>query len=146
MKNKAIYFFTEEVSYVIRDKNKIRKWVLYVISTEKQKEGNINFILCSDRYLHKTNLEYLDHDTYTDIITFDTSEDQNEISGDIFISIDRIRENAETFKTAIIKELHRVMIHGVLHLLGYKDNTSKEKELMRSKEDYYLSLLPDFIR
>lgn len=146
MKDKAIYFFTEEVSYIIRDKNKIRNWILFAISTEKQNEGNINIILCSDRYLHKANLEYLRHDTYTDIITFDTSEDQNEISGDIFISIDRVKENAKTFKIPAKNELHRVMIHGVLHLLGYKDNTLKEKELMRSKEDYYLSLLADFIR
>lgn len=146
MKDKAIYFFTEEVSYIIRDKNKIRNWILFAISTEKQNEGNINIILCSDRYLHKANLEYLQHDTYTDIITFDTSEDQNEISGDIFISIDRVKENAKTFKIPAKNELHRVMIHGVLHLLGYKDNTLKEKELMRSKEDYYLSLLADFIR
>ena len=146
MKDKAIYFFTEEVAYVIRDKNRIRKWILYTISTEKQSKGNINFILCSDRYLHKTNLEYLQHDTYTDIITFDNSEDLNEISGDIFISIDRVRENAKTFKIPFRNELHRVMIHGVLHLLGFKDKTVKEKELMSSKEDYYLSLLPDFIR
>jgi len=100
----------------------------------------LNYIFCSDTYLHKINLEYLKHDTLTDIITFDYSE-KKQISGDIFISIDRIKENALKFNQSTDIELNRVLIHGVLHLLGYKDKTPKEKETMRAKEDFYLTLL-----
>jgi len=100
----------------------------------------LNYIFCSDTYLHKINLEYLKHDTLTDIITFDYSE-KKQISGDIFISIDRIKENAPKFNQSTDIELNRVLIHGVLHLLGYKDKTPKEKETMRAKEDFYLTLL-----
>ncbi len=146
MKEKAIYFFSEEVSYVFRDKNRIRKWIAHAVVSEKYGIGSVNFIFSSDNFLHKTNLKYLQHDTYTDIITFDSSEVKNEISGDIFISIDRVKNNAKTFRVLFNNELYRVMIHGILHLLGYKDKTKKQKELMRAKEDYYLSLLPDFIQ
>lgn len=142
----AIYFFTEVVNYTLRDKNKIRKWILNATKSENYELTNVNYIFCSDSYLHKTNLEYLNHDTYTDIITFDNSEVVKEISGDIFISIDRVKENSKTFKVTFKHELYRVMIHGILHLMGYKDGTQKEKELMKAKEDYYLSLLPKFIQ
>ena len=91
-------------------------------------------------------MQYLQHDNYTDILTFDTSDEQNEISGDIFVSIERVKENARTFKVLFNTELYRVMVHGILHLLGYNDKTQEEKELMKSKEDYYLSLLPKFIQ
>ena len=146
MKKKAIYFFNEEVSYILRDKNKIRKWILCTISSEDYGKGNINFIFCTDKFLHSTNLQYLQHDTFTDIITFDTSDKTKEISGDIFISIERVKENSKTFNVFFKTELFRVMIHGILHLLGYKDKTQEEQELMKSKEDYYLSLLPKFIQ
>ena len=142
----AIYFFTEVVNYTLRDKNKIRKWILNATISENYELTNVNYIFCSDSYLYKTNLEYLNHDTYTDIITFDNSEVVKEISGDIFISIDRVKENSKTFKVTFKHELYRVMIHGILHLMGYKDGTQKEKELMKAKEDYYLSLLPKFIQ
>lgn len=145
MEKKAIYFFTEEVYYTLRDKNKIRRWILMSIKSENYRIINLNYIFCSDNYLHKTNLKYLNHDTYTDIITFDNSEVVKEISGDIFISIDRVKENSKNFKVSFKHELNRVMIHGILHLMGYKDKTKKEKELMKAKEDYYLSLLPKFI-
>lgn len=145
MEKKAIYFFTEEVYYTLRDKNKIRRWILMSIKSENYRIINLNYIFCSDNYLHKTNLKYLNHDTYTDIITFDNSEVVKEISGDIFISIDRVKENSKNFKVNFKHELNRVMIHGILHLMGYKDKTKKEKELMKAKEDYYLSLLPKFI-
>jgi len=142
----AIHFFTEEVSFIVNDKNKIRKWILYVITSENFRRGTLNYIFCSDNFLHKANLQYLQHDTYTDILTFDTSDEPNEISGDIFISIERVKENARTFKVLFNTELYRVMVHGILHLLGYNDKTQEEKELMKSKEDYYLSLLPKFIQ
>ena len=146
MEKGTIYFFTEEVSYILRDKNKIRKWISYAILKEKYSMGDINFIFSSDKFLQKTNFQYLQHDTYTDIITFDTSIDLKEVSGDIFISIERVKDNARTFGVSFRNELSRVMIHGILHLMGYKDKTEKEKELMRAKEDYYLSLQPDFIQ
>ena len=101
--------------------------------------GDINYIFCSDNYLHQINFQYLDHDTFTDIITFDQS-DKDQIEGDIFISIDRVHENANERNISFVNELHRVMIHGILHLLGYNDKTPKEKQLMREKEDECLSL------
>ena len=146
MEKKAIYFFTEEVSYTLRDKKKIRDWILTTIKSEGYDGDNINLIFCSDEYLRKTNLEYLKHDTYTDIITFDNSDKANEISGDIFISIERVKENAKIFNVSISEELYRVMIHGILHLIGFDDKTKKEKELMKAKEYYYISLLPKFIQ
>ena len=142
----AIYFFTEEVSFILRDKNKIRKWILNITALENFRIGSLNYIFCSDKFLHKTNLQYLQHDNYTDILTFDTSDEPNEISGDIFVSIERVKENARTFKVLFNTELYRVMAHGILHLLGYNDKIQEEKELMKSKEDYYLSLLPKFIQ
>jgi rRNA maturation RNase YbeY len=146
VEKKAIYFFSEEVFFVFKNKKKIREWISHSISNEKHHTGQLNFIFCSDRYLHKLNLEYLQHDTLTDIITFDHSEAEYEISGDIYISIDRVKNNAAEFKTTIKNELHRVMIHGILHLIGYTDKTAQEKQIMKAKEDYYLSLLPNFIR
>jgi len=101
--------------------------------------GFLNFIFCSDNYLLKINVEHLNHDTYTDIITFDYSK-EDRISGDIFISIDRVEENAKSHKTSFENELHRVIIHGVLHLLGYGDKEPGQKAEMRQKEDFCLSL------
>lgn len=106
--------------------------------------GSINFIFCSDKYLLQLNQKYLNHNTYTDIITFDNSDSQHEISGDLYISVERVRENSKQFSGSFVIELQRVMIHGILHLLGYNDKSSKDKETMRNKEDYYLSLLHDF--
>lgn len=146
MKEKAIYFFVEEVNFILRDKNRIREWILNIILSNSYTLGQINYIFCSDNFLLQTNVKYLKHDTFTDIITFDTSENSNEISGDIFISIERVKENAKSYRVSFTNELHRVMIHGILHLLGYNDNTNDEKVIMREKEDYYLSLLPNFIR
>ena len=102
----------------------------------------INFIFCDDEYLHNLNVEYLDHDTLTDIITFDYTEKGGPISGDIYISKERAKENAKTYGQTLGKEIQRLLVHGVLHLLGYKDKTKKDKILMTSKEDYYLSLHP----
>jgi len=114
---------------------------LGVILKEGKRVGELNVILCSDEYLYKLNVEYLSHDTLTDIITFDYSE-SNIISGDLFISINRIRENAKAYSIKIIEELHRVMVHGVLHLCGYGDKTKEERKTMRVKENFYLAQRP----
>ncbi len=139
-----INFFTEDISYRLRDIRKIKNWILKCIQEEGGELESINFILTSDEFLHKINLEYLQHDTYTDIITFDYNEGIMPIVSDIYISIDRCRDNAKTYGKGFKNEVHRVIIHGVLHLLGYKDKSKAEKAEMTSKEDYYLSLRPDF--
>lgn len=133
-----INFFTEDVDFKLKNKTIIRKWITDSIKNEECFVGELNFIFCSDEYLLKINQEYLDHDTYTDIITFDNSEGEDEISGDIFISIDRVTENAIKFKINQDTELQRVMIHGVLHLIGFPDKKPEEKALMTSKENQYL--------
>ena len=120
----SINFFTENISYTIRDKNKIRELLLMVIKKEKKKlSEEVNIILTDDESLLKINVDFLGHDTYTDTITFSYNEMDNEVFGDIYISLDRVRENAKTFSTTIQKELVRIMIHGVLHLCGYEDKT-----------------------
>lgn len=136
-----ITFFNEEIVFILKNKQVLKDWISQVISAEKRKKGEISFIFCNDEYLSKINIQYLNHDTLTDIITFDNTEDyQGKISGDIFISIERVKENAEKLNISFVNELNRVMIHGVLHLLGYKDKTKAEKAQMRQKEDYCLSL------
>lgn len=134
----SIYFFNEDIVFNLLHRNVIKQWVNSVISQENKTLGNINYIYCSDIYLEKINSEYLKHNTLTDIITFDQSDDKDIINADIFISIERVEENALKYKTIFINELMRVMIHGVLHLCGYKDKTSKDKQTMRAKEDFYL--------
>jgi len=138
-----INFFTEDITYNLKHKTDIRNWILETIHSEGFVLEELNFIFCSDAYLLNMNQQYLDHDTYTDVITFDNSEELKTIVGDIFISIDRIRENAAEFKRTITNELCRVMIHGTLHLLGYPDKTKTAKAIMTSKEDFYLSKLPE---
>lgn len=136
-----INFFNEGLEFDVKGKQKIRKWVTNTISEEGfLKVSELNFIFCSDNYLLDINQKYLNHDTYTDIVTFDSSENNDEIAGDIFISIDRVNENAEKFKVDLKDELHRVIIHGVLHLCGYKDKTKEEKNKMTQKENQYLGL------
>lgn len=144
MSANAILFFTEEITFTLRDKNKLREWIYASAGLEKKTIGSINFIFCNDAFLHDLNVRYLGHDTLTDIITFDYTEETNSLSGDIFISIERVRENAKHFGSTFVSELHRVMIHGILHLAGYKDKSDGEKAAMRAKEDYYLSLQPEF--
>ena len=135
-----VYFHSESTTYNLRHKKLVREWIITVINSENSKSGEINFIFCSDKYLHKINLTYLKQDTYTDTITFDYSE-KGLLSGDIFISIERVKENAKEFNARFTNELHRVMVHGILHLLGYKDKTHAQKGIMRKKEDFCLSLL-----
>ena len=134
-----INFFTEDIAYKLKNKTIIRKWIGDSVQAENSFLGELNFIFCSDEYLLKINQEYLNHDTYTDIITFDNSEEENEISGDIFISVERVAENAGKYEIDADTELKRVIIHGVLHLIGFPDKKPEEKELMTSKENHYLS-------
>jgi probable rRNA maturation factor len=135
----AITFQNQEIVFRLPGRVKLKSWIRKVLRQEGKKEGDLNYVFTSDERLHEMNVEYLGHDTLTDIITFDQSEGLV-VSGDIVISRDRVAENAVNYKTAFDDELHRVMIHGVLHLCGYRDKTEEEKKLMRSKEDEALRL------
>ena len=126
--------FNSETSFTLKNHKKLVKWIGDVISSEGFQVGEINYIFCNDSYLNKINQEFLNHDTFTDIISFDYTLGK-EVGGDIFISIERVLENAEKFNEVFENELYRVMIHGILHFMGYKDKTKKEKTLMRTKED-----------
>lgn len=141
MTKAPVYFFSEDVKYTLKNKTVIRNWIKDTIVAEGYALEELNFILCSDEYLLVINKQYLNHDTYTDVITFDNSEELKTIVGDIFISIERIQENAKQFKSTVQQELCRVMVHGTLHLLGYKDKGKAAKTLMTQKEDQYLALL-----
>lgn len=133
-----IIFFNEDINFKFQDKNKFKNWLKKVAEKEGFSIGNLNYIFCSDVYLHKINLEYLDHDTFTDIITFDNSESEKIIEGDIFISIERVRENSQSLNTVFENELKRVIVHGLLHLCGYDDHSVDEKQNMRSLETQYI--------
>jgi len=135
-----INFFYEEIDFSLSNPKLIEDWVTQTIISENFELGDINYIFCNDSYLHNVNVEYLKHDTYTDIITFDYCE-ETVVNSDIFISIERVKENAKSYSKSFENELERVLIHGVLHLLGYKDKSEEEVKLMRSKEDFYLTLL-----
>src|SRR6478736_2151312 len=131
--------FNYETDFVLDNETAYSDWISSVISSEGKKEGEINYIFCDDDYLHNINVEYLQHDTLTDIISFDYSVG-NELNGDIFISIERVRENAVDFNVSFEEELRRVLIHGVLHYCGYKDKSEEEDRLMRNKEDEKIKL------
>ena len=135
-----IHFFNEGIPFELKNKTKLRKWIESTIKQNQSKLISLNYIFTSDNYLLEINKNYLNHDTLTDIITFDQSSKKNFIEADMYISIERIKENSETYNISFIDELHRVMIHGVLHLLGYKDKTGEEKKEMRKKENHYLAL------
>lgn len=137
----TIGFFKENTGFRLKNIRKIRKWLSEAIEAEGKSAGEISIIFCDDNYLLEMNLKYLSHNTLTDVITFDYSEG-NSISGDIFISIERVRENAVIFSKHPEEEIHRVMVHGILHLCGYKDKTKKDSALMRQKEETYLARLP----
>ena len=132
--------FNSETSFTLKNQNKLVKWIGDVVSSEGFQVAEINYIFCDDSYLNKINQEFLNHDTFTDIISFDYTLGK-EVGGDIFISIERVLENAEKFNEVFENELYRVMIHGVLHFMGYKDKTKKEKTLMRTKEDEKIFIL-----
>ncbi|WP_340200987.1 rRNA maturation RNase YbeY [Ascidiimonas sp. W6] len=131
--------FQYETDFNLGDESSYRKWVIDIITSEKKQGGVLTFIYCGDKYLHEINMQYLNHDTYTDIITFDYSEGQL-ISGDIFISIERVKDNAKTYEESFDEELKRVMAHGLLHLMGYKDKKDQDRFVMRSKESEKISM------
>ena len=137
-----IYFFLEEVRYHLKHKRNLRKWIIETADNENVTVETLNYIFTSDSIIFQLNKEYLRHYTLTDIITFDLSENEGGLCGDIYISIDRARENAREYHVSLFNEVCRLMIHGVLHLAGYKDKTKDEQVLMKEKEEYYLSLLP----
>lgn len=136
----SIQYFSEDVPFPKLKRRVTSKWIKQVIASEEKRVGDISFIFCSDSYLLDVNKKYLEHDYFTDIITFDYVEGLV-ISGDIFISVDRVNENSVEFKTTVTDELNRILIHGILHLLGYKDKQKKDKLLMTEKEDFYLNVL-----
>jgi probable rRNA maturation factor len=139
-----IYFENQYSGFKQKEKMKVRAWLKSLIQSEGFSPGDISYVFLTDQELLKMNIEYLKHDTLTDIITFDNSEEENKIEGDIFISIDRITENAKDFKVSFEKELLRVMAHGVLHLCGFKDKTKEDSVLMRSKENFYIANYEQF--
>ncbi|GGE24155.1 MULTISPECIES: rRNA maturation RNase YbeY [Sphingobacterium] len=137
---KDIQFFSQDIDFTLKEKQKVRQWIGKTIKEEGySRVGEMSFVFCSDAYLLDINKQYLNHDTFTDIVTFDSSEKEDLIAGDIFISVERTMENAQKFNVSNRDELHRVIIHGVLHLCGYYDKTKEEKTLMTQKEDYYLA-------
>lgn len=131
--------FNYETEFIIENEEAIATWLSRVIVSENKKEGEINYIFCDDEYLLKINLEYLNHDTLTDIISFDYSMG-NELNGDIFVSVERVRDNANDFKVSFEDELKRVLVHGILHYCGYQDKSDEDEKLMRSKEDEKLAM------
>lgn len=131
--------FNYETDFNLDNEEAIAAWLGNVITSENKKEGEVNYIFCDDEYLHKINVEYLDHDTLTDIISFDYSMG-NELHGDIFVSVERVKDNAADFKVSFEEELKRVLVHGILHYCGYKDKGETEELLMRSKEDEKIAM------
>lgn len=139
MTHDSISFDSKGINYLPEKVEDLRTWIFKTVVSEGYEAGDLSFLFCDDAFLLTVNKEYLHHDTYTDIITFDYSE-KPVLSGDILISIERIRDNSVTFGTTFNDELHRVIIHGVLHLCGYTDKLPAQKSEMTEKEDYYLSL------
>ena len=135
-----INFFNEDIDFRFKDRNKFKVWLKKVAEKEGFRITDLNYIFCSDQYLHKINLEYLNHDTYTDIITFDNSEDETTIEGDIFVSIERVTDNSDTLNTHFEEEIRRVIVHGLLHLCGYDDHSINDKAEMRRLESDYILL------
>ena len=133
-----VELFYEDTQSLKLHRLTLNKYVKNLINNELKKMGEVSVILCSDKYLLEINIEYLKHNYYTDIITFNYVEGKV-ISGDLFISVDRVKENSREFNTGFIKELYRVIFHGILHLIGYNDKTEEEQKIMREKEDLYLS-------
>lgn len=137
-----IRFFNEDTNFQLKGKQAIKNWLKLVAGSEIRKIGDINVIFCSDNYILEVNLQYLHHDYFTDIITFDYCT-KDILSGDLFISVDSVRENSTYYGTEFTDELHRVIVHGLLHLIGYDDHQEEDIRMMRSKEDYYLHVLND---
>jgi probable rRNA maturation factor len=133
----AVSFQSQNINFSLKNKAKLKTWIKHIIELEKKKQGQVNFVFTTDEEVLKTNMEFLNHDTFTDIITFDYCEGAT-INGDIIISIERVKDNAEQFNVVFDEELKRVMIHGVLHLCGYKDKSAADELLMREKENQAL--------
>ena len=142
MPSDNIFFHTVEITFVLEGENRTSTWLTKLVESHEKKVGELNYIFCSDDYLLKMNQEHLNHDYFTDIITFDYCE-KDVVSGDLFISIDRTKENAKTFGKTQINELNRVMAHGLLHLLGFNDKTAEDIAEMRSMEEEALNMLKD---
>jgi probable rRNA maturation factor len=138
----AIRFFTNDIPFKLKSQTKYKKWIEHCALLEHCSINEINYIFCSDSFLLDLNKRYLHHNTLTDIITFDYSDQKDQLKGEIYISIERVRENATRFNTSFNHELARVIIHGALHLIGFRDKDPKEKAQMRKKEEACLSLLP----
>lgn len=134
-----ISFFTQDTDFKFKGKRFTSKWLKEVALSESRSIGDVSVIFCSDNYLLDVNIKYLGHDYYTDIITFDYCE-ASVLSGDLFISVDSVRDNASYFKVSFEEELNRVIVHGLLHLIGYDDHTEADIAMMRSKENHYLEL------
>jgi probable rRNA maturation factor len=138
MVRQSIHFFKEDIRFRFDHRVDIIRWIQRTIRQEGFRPGDINIVFCSDSYLRRMNKNYLQHDYNTDIITFETGDDPSVIHGDLFISIDRVKENAVDFSTSFSNELHRVIIHGILHLCNYSDKSVKKQTEMRQREDHYL--------
>lgn len=143
MAARDILFFEEDVNFKLNHLGNIRTWLCWIAKNESHRLRSLNYIYCSDTYLLEINKTYLNHTDYTDIITFDNSEKEGIVIGDIFISIDRAIENARHLNLSLEQEVLRLLVHGLLHLLDYNDKSSQDKTLMTEKEDYYLSLLTE---
>lgn len=133
----AINFFSESIAFKPKQSLKLKAWIKSVVAEEGYQIGTLNYVFCDDEYILKTNRQYLDHDYYTDIITFDYTE-RKRIAGDLVVSLDTVKSNAEKLGVEFNVELARVIVHGVLHLCGYKDKSNEEERMMRTKEDHYL--------
>jgi rRNA maturation RNase YbeY len=139
-KNAQVFLYYLHSSVILKERNRLKKFLIKIFEHEGKMAGTINIIFCTDEYLLKINKDFLKHNYYTDIITFDLSENGSDIiDSDIYISYDRVKENALKHKVSILKELHRVIFHGILHLCGYKDKSAIDIKLMRNKENQYLS-------
>jgi rRNA maturation RNase YbeY len=136
--NKKVRFFSQSINSQLKDRKKFKFFADYILRHEGKRPDLINFIFCTDEELRKLNNDFLKHDYYTDILTFDLSESKKDVTADIFISIDRTRDNAKSFSVPFSRELHRVMIHGLLHLCGYKDKKSSDIKKIRARENWYL--------
>lgn len=138
-----VRYFNEDIKFDFNQRLSNNRWLKFVVGSELKTLGNVNIIFCSDNYILDVNMQYLQHDYFTDIITFDYCEGKT-LSGDLFISIDSVRENSVFYGTEFRDELNRVIVHGILHLVGYDDHSDEDIKLMRSKEDYYLSFRNNF--
>lgn len=141
MNESLIQFFTEDITYKIRKKRILRRGIEQVVSEKGYRLGSVNIIFCSDRFLRRYNVKFLRHNYYTDVIAFNLSDQEKEITGDIFISLERVRENARKYRVTVAREIARVIIHGILHLTGMDDSTTELKMAMRSEEDKFISRL-----